>query len=93
MKDLPRKPELLAYVRTFFPDGFEIGLEQSGKRQDYRVLSIRDSISGLTASYEGPAFAILDICSLSDIAYELHARLRREAQHQPMSVENRSKRA
>jgi len=93
MNDLPRRLELLAYVRTFFPDSFEIGLERSKAHSDWRVLTIRESATRSTATYEGPAFAILDICSMSNIACDLHNRLRAEAQPQPSSARYQFKRA
>ncbi|WP_208690963.1 hypothetical protein [Pseudomonas oryzihabitans] len=74
-----RRMSLLSYVQAFFPSNFEVTLRRSLKDQDYRVLTVRDSITGNDAAYEGSALSILDICSMGSIAEDLCGRLSDQA--------------
>lgn len=70
-----RRLSLNSYVEAFFPLNFEVLLRRSLKDPDDRVLTVRDSITGNSVSYEGSALSILDICSMGSIASDLCGQL------------------
>ena len=79
MRNEVQRLSLLSYVQAFFPSNFEVTLRRSLKDPDDRVLTVRDSITGIDAIYEGSALAILDICSMGSIAEDLCGRLSDQA--------------
>lgn len=62
---------LNSYVEAFFPSNFEVKLEHSESDPDDRILTVCDVITNKTATYEGPLLAILDICSMGNIAADI----------------------
>lgn len=79
MRNELRRLSLHSYVQAFFSSNFEITMRRSLKDPDDRVLTVRDSITGNSADYEGSALSILDICSMGNIAAVLCQRLSDQA--------------
>nr|WP_314582295.1 hypothetical protein [uncultured Pseudomonas sp.] len=79
MRNEIERLSLHCYVQAFFPSNFEVSLRRSLKDPDDRVLSVRDAITHNTATFEGPLLAILDICSMGDIAARMCNQLADQA--------------
>lgn len=79
MRNEVQRLSLLCYVQAFFPSNFEVTLRRSLKDPGDQVLTVRDTIAGNVATYEGSALSILDICSMGNIAEELCCRLNEQA--------------
>ncbi len=79
MRNEVQRLSLLSYIQAFFPATFEVTLRRSLKDPDDQVLTVRDTITGNDATYEGSALSILDICSMGSIAEDLCGRLSDQA--------------
>lgn len=79
MQNEVKRLSLDSYVRAFFPSSFEVSLRRSLNDPDDRVLTVRDTVTGNAASYEGSALSILDICSMGTIAEDLRGKLSDQA--------------
>lgn len=79
MRNEVQRLSLLSYVQAFFPSNFEVTLRRSLKAPDDRVLTVRDTITGNDAAYEGSSLSILDICSMGSIAEDICGRLSDQA--------------
>lgn len=79
MRNEVQRLSLVSYVQAFFPATFEVTLRRSLKDPDDRVLTVRDTITGYEAAYEGSALSILDICSMGSIAEDICGRLSDQA--------------
>ncbi|WP_338546854.1 hypothetical protein V6W80_09995 [Pseudomonas benzopyrenica] len=79
MRNEIQRLSLLSYAQAFFPSNFEVSLRRSRKDLDDRVLTVRDAITHNTATFEGPLLALLDICSMGDIAARMCNQLADQA--------------
>lgn len=79
MRNRVDRMSLRSYVQAFFPTNFDVTLGQSECHPDSRVLTVRDAITDNTATFEGPLLAIIDICSMADIAARLCNQLAGQA--------------
>lgn len=79
MRNRVDRMSLRSYVQAFFPTNFDVTLAQSEGHPDSRVLTVRDAITHNTATFEGPLLAIIDICSMADIAARLCNQLADQA--------------
>lgn len=79
MRNRVERISLCSYVRAFFPTKFDVTLDRSDVNPDHRVLTVRDAVTHNTAVYEGPLLAIIDICSMGDIAARMCSQLAGQA--------------
>ncbi|RAU39273.1 hypothetical protein [Pseudomonas sp. RIT411] len=79
MRNRVERMSLCSYVQAFFPMNFDVTLDRSDVNPDHRVLTVRDAVTHNTAVYEGPLLAIIDICSMGDIAARMCSQLAEQA--------------
>lgn len=79
MRDRVKRMSLCSYVQAFFPTNFDVTLDRSDTNPDHRILVVRDAITHNTATFEGPLLAIIDICSMGDIAARMCSQLSGQA--------------
>lgn len=79
MRNQVERMSLCSYVQAFFPTNFDVTLDRSDANPDHRILVVRDAITHNTATFEGPLLAIIDICSMGDIAARMCSQLAGQA--------------